>query len=119
MGVTICLLNLKGGVGKTSTCYHAAGVLAREGRRVLLVDADPQASLTQGFFGPAATRDLSAAETVAALFDPDQAAVPAALVRNTAFHGLDLVAGSRHLTRVNMTPPEEWGFHGSALREAL
>jgi chromosome partitioning protein len=119
MGVTVCLLNLKGGVGKTSTCYHAGGVLARGGRRVLLVDADPQASLTQGFFGPAATRDLPAAGTVAALFDPDHGAVPETLVRNTGFHGLDLVAGSRHLTRVNMTPPEEWGGLGGTLREAL
>ena len=68
MGVTVCLLNLKGGVGKTSTCYHAAGVLARENRRVLLVDMDPQASLTQGFFGPTATRDFAAEATIAALF---------------------------------------------------
>ena len=119
MGVSVCLLNLKGGVGKTSTCYHAAGVLAREGRRVLVVDADPQASLTQGFFGPAATRDFPAGATIAALYDLDHGAVPESLVRNTAFHGLDIVAGSRHLTRVNMTPPEEWGFLGSALREAL
>ena len=119
MGVSVCLLNLKGGVGKTSTCYHAAGVLAREGRRMLVVDADPQASLTQGFFGPAATRNFPAGATIAALYDLDHGAVPESLVRNTAFHGLDIVAGSRHLTRVNMTPPEEWGFLGSALREAL
>jgi chromosome partitioning protein len=118
MGVTVCLLNLKGGVGKTSTCYHAAGVLARGSRRVLLVDADPQASLTQGFFGPAATRELAAEATIAALFG-DAPPVAESLVRNTAFQGLDLVAGSRHLTRVNMTPPEEWGFLGSSLRDAL
>jgi chromosome partitioning protein len=119
MGLTVCLLNLKGGVGKTSTCYHAAGVLARGGRRVLLVDADPQASLTQGFFGPQATRDLPASATIASLFDPDQAAVPEALVRHTGFHGLDLIPGSRHLTRVNMTPPEGWGTLQAALRDAL
>ena len=43
----ITLLNQKGGVGKTSTCHHLAGTLAQLGRRVLLVDNDPQASLTQ------------------------------------------------------------------------
>ena len=106
--VTVCMLNLKGGVGKTSTCYHAAGSLARAGRRVLLVNADPQASLTQGFYGPQATRDLPEAATIASLFGPDQVAVPESLVRNTGFHGLDLLPGSRHLTRVNMTPPEDW-----------
>src|SRR4051794_10016133 len=111
MGIVVCLLNLKGGVGKTSTAYHVAGVLTRNGGRTLLADMDPQASLTQGFFGPQATRDLPSAATVAALFDPDQSPVAEALVRNTGFLGLDLLPGSRHLTRVNMTPPEEWGLY--------
>lgn len=119
MGVTVCLLNLKGGVGKTSTCYHAGGLLTREGRRVLLVDADPQASLTQGFLGPQATRDLSPAVTISALFDPDQSAVAESLLRPSGFPRLDLLPGSRHLTRANMTPPEEWGLLQFALRDAL
>jgi len=33
---TVALCNLKGGVGKTSTTFHLAGTLAKEGRRVLL-----------------------------------------------------------------------------------
>ena len=45
---TVALCNLKGGVGKTSTTFHLAGTLAKDGRRVLLLDVDPQASLTQG-----------------------------------------------------------------------
>ena len=56
--VSIVLLNQKGGVGKTSTCHHLAGTLAQAGKKILLVDNDPQASLTQGLFGPQATRDL-------------------------------------------------------------
>jgi Mrp family chromosome partitioning ATPase len=42
----VAFLNRKGGVGKTSCCHHLAGCYAQAGRRVLLVDADPQASLT-------------------------------------------------------------------------
>jgi chromosome partitioning protein len=118
MGVSVCLLNLKGGVGKTSTCFHAGGILSRSGR-VLLVDADPQASLTQGFFGPQATRELPASNTIAALFNADQTPLAESLVRPTGVPGLDLLPGSRHLTRANMTPPESWGLLQFGLRDAL
>ena len=42
----ISLSNQKGGVGKTTTCANLGIGLAREGKRVLLVECDPQASLT-------------------------------------------------------------------------
>jgi chromosome partitioning protein len=44
--IAVAMLNRKGGCGKTSTCHHLAGSFARDGRRVLLVDMDLQASLT-------------------------------------------------------------------------
>jgi chromosome partitioning protein len=43
---TIAVLNQKGGVGKTTTVVNAAAALAAAGRKVVVIDLDPQAHLT-------------------------------------------------------------------------
>lgn len=119
MGAVVSLLNQKGGVGKTSTCHHLAGAYSALGLSVLLVDNDPQASLTQGFFGPEAMRATGFGESVAALYEPDLAAVPEAVIRPTAVARVSLVPGSVRLTRFNQLPTDRWADSEYGLRDFL
>jgi chromosome partitioning protein len=96
MARIVAVANQKGGVGKTTTAINLAASLAQAGRRVLVVDVDPQGNLTSGVGrkganGPAGT-------IYDALSAPEPIADASPFIVRTGIDRLDLIPADRGLT---------------------
>lgn len=101
----IVVLNRKGGVSKTSFCFHVGGALAKQGKRVLLCDLDPQANLSEGLLG-AKVEGFDPSQTVAALFGTAFIPEPESLILPTPFPNLYILPGSDRMESFNQPDPE-------------
>lgn len=107
---TTCIINLKGGVGKTVTAINLAAILATDyKRRVLLIDADSQHNTTD-FFG----------------VDPDGACLSdylrreqdpyyPTMIQSTDISGLDILAGDDGLMNLDISAIRDGRAHKRAL----
>ncbi len=100
MGRIICIANQKGGVGKTTTAVNLAAALGMAGRKILLVDIDPQASATSGFGVTPEQVQLSTYDVLIGEHSVEGAAI------STGSAGVTLLAASRDLTgaEIEMVP---------------
>ncbi len=102
--IIIAMCNQKGGVGKTTTTITLGAALAELGRRVLLVDFDPQGSMTVGLGVGAHDLDQSIYD---ALIDRQVSVKD--LILNTAVKNLDLVPSNIDLSAAEMQLVTEVG----------
>ena len=120
MGQAIAFVNQKGGVTKTTSVANTAAALVERGQRVLAVDADPQANLTESF-GAEEARGLKL-EDVLATAEADRRAAMVAGVgegdKSTLPGGVHLLPCSDELADVAAELPRQAGYE-LRLREAL
>lgn len=118
-GFTLTVCQRKGGVGRSTLLYNLAGSFAKRGIKTLLLDLDPQASVSQVCLTPEAVDAMPANRTIAALVGDDFFGSMRELIVPTGTPGIDLLPGSNALARFNHPEPEKTGTLQNALRDAL
>ena len=123
--MTVAIGNFKGGVSKTTTAMTLAQGLSLRGHKVLVIDTDPQGSLTT-LFGILPDTEVEEDSTITALATGDQSSIEYA-IRTTYWDGIDLVPASSSLFNVEFILPsrqmkepdfEFWNVLNDALEQA-
>lgn len=111
--------NRKGGCSKSTSVLSLAGAATSREMLTLIVDMDPQGSLTQCLAGVSAYERISDRESVAALFDDTLEGDPRALIQATKFPNLFLAPASDGLGRFNHADPSAHGWLQDSVRQFI
>lgn len=124
-GVVIAVANFKGGSSKTTTAAALAQGLSLRGHKVLVIDTDPQGSLTT-LFGVLPDTEVEPEQTILPLFTGEVDSIMSA-IQQTYWSGIDLVAAAPVLFNAEFILParqsnesgfEFWKVLDNGLEEA-
>ncbi len=105
--VTICFTNNKGGSGKSTTCSNVGAAMAREGKKVLLVDGDMQLNLSLSFFSEEKVLEMAAGELNLYHAIGGQKDLTDYIV-HTPYEGLDLIPSSTQMSSIEYELFTKW-----------
>lgn len=113
---TTAIVNLKGGVAKTTTAINMAAILAKEhGRKVCIIDADSQCNTTEFFGVDPAGSNLATVLRGAGYYD-DPGAYAASCIQSTQYKNLDLLPGDETLMDMDLSKVEQGTVNSNVLR---
>jgi len=105
MAEVIAILNQKGGCGKTTTAVNLAAALAINGKRVLVVDMDPQGNATTGF----GVEKNELTRTIYTVLTGESTLEDAVI--DTEIPGLDVIPSNIALSGAEIELSKEVGYH--------
>lgn len=116
MARVTAILNLKGGVAKTTTAINLAAILAKDhAAKVLIVDGDSQCNTTEFFDGDPTGGNLATVLRNAERFD-DPGGYAAAFIQRTAYENIYILPGDETLMDMDLSKVEQGTINSNVLR---
>lgn len=113
---TTVILNMKGGVAKTTTVINMAAYLARKHRKkVLVIDADSQCNTTEFLGGDPSKGNLA----LALRSDTISTEIALIGIQHTTLRGVDILPGDSTLMDLDLTKVETKGVRATVLRDLV
>lgn len=116
---TTAIVNLKGGVAKSTTVINMAAILAKKhGKKVCIIDADAQCNTTEFFGADPTLHNLAMVLRVPG--DHNRPGIfAAAQIQETKFAGIDILAGDDSLMDLDLTKVEQQTVSANVLRHLV